>query len=392
MPDDIPTLSPDANCNALKTAEPYPPTWWYYDIDHYTRELDAIWLRSWLYVCRSAELAEPRMYQTIRIGDQNIVILRGYDGELRAFHNACRHRGSLLCTEQKGKLVSKLLVCPYHQWSYAADDGHLVKISSFAEPQGFNKEDYSLFPVAVGEWRGCVFINLDADAEWTLEAAFVRTPATIANYPLETMVVGHTWCREMDCNWKTFWENFSECLHCPNVHPELGELVPQFKRRVVHFKDQPGWEDHQGSGDPLYTGGLADGVETWSMDGSAQGHVIEGRSSEDIERGYSYATTLPSAFIGAYPDHVRIVRLMPMGPEKTQLVAEWLFEPETLNAPDYDPANVIDFGILVMEQDMAVCDLNQAGLHAKPMDAGVLMPEEYYIKAIHDWIRTRLDP
>ena len=81
---------------------------------------------------------------------------------------------------------------------------------------------------------------------------------------------------------------------------------------------------------------------------------------------------------------------MPIGPEQTELVSEWLFRPETLNAPDYDTANVVDFGKLVMEQDIGACDLNQRGVHAAPMEHGVLMPEEYYVKMFQDWVRTQL--
>lgn len=267
----------------------------------------------------------------------------------------------------------------------------MVRTTSFTEPGGFEKTDYPLFPVAVGEWRGCVFIHLNPDAEWSPENAFNRAPENMKNYPLEDLVIGDIWRTVMDCNWKTFWENFNECLHCPNIHPELGDLVPLFSRRIVNFKDEPGWENDVGSDDPLRVGGLKKGAETWSMDYGAQGKVFENLSEEDLTRGYTYATSLPSVFVGAYPDHIRIVRLLPLGPEQTELVSEWLFLPETLNAPGYDKANVVDFGRLVMQQDIDACDLNQRGLHAAPMEHGVLMPEEYYVKAFQDWVRQMLD-
>jgi glycine betaine catabolism A len=382
--------SPSTDYLGLKKVEPALPAAWYYDPAQYDVELTAVWQKSWLYVCHASALSEPLSYRTLEIGDQNIVVLRASDGDLRAFHNACRHRGSILCKEREGKLASRLMVCPYHQWSYAVEDGRLVRTTSFTEPAGFDKTDYPLFSVAVGEWRGCIFINLDADAEWSPESAFNRTPENLANYPMEDMVVGHTWRTIMECNWKTFWENFSECLHCPEIHPELGALVPMFTRRITNFKNQPGWQDHVGSGDPKFEGGLGKGVETWSMDGKAQGHVIENLSDEDLARGYTYGTSLPSVFIGGYPDHIRIVRLLPISPEQTELVSEWLFTPETLNAPDYDIKNVVEFAILVMQQDMDACDLNQRGLHAAPLKQGVLMPEEHYVKDFQDWVRARL--
>ncbi len=385
--------SPDADpaYNALKRAEPALPASWYFDADQHAREMKTLWRRNWLYVCRSDAIAEPLSYRTFKIADQNILLVRAEDGTLGAFHNACRHRGSVICTGRGGKLKSKLLVCPYHQWAYAAGSGALVRTSSFSEPEGFDKQDYPLFKVAVAEWRGSVLINLDCNAEFDETEVFSRSAENFRNFPLETMVTGHTWRTVIECNWKTFWENFNECLHCPNVHPELVELVPLFTRRIINPKDVPDWPDHAASDDPKYRGGLSDGGETWSTDGSAQGHVIASLSAEDLARGHTYCSIWPNVFVGGYPDHVRIVRLHPLGPEQTELTAEWLFEPETLAAGDYDISNVVGFGKLVMEQDAKACALNQRGLHAAPLEHGVLMPEEYVLHRFHTWVREGLE-
>ncbi len=381
------TTEADVAYNALKQAEPGLPASWYYDPAHHAREMKSLWRRNWLYVCRSDALAKPLSYRTFECGDQNLVIVRASDGSLNAFHNACRHRGSLLCTEPCGELSSKLLVCPYHQWSYSAEDGRLVRTTSFAEPDGFSKADYPLFPAACAEWRGCVFINLDETARFKAEDVFNRSAESFKNFPLETLVTGHTWSTVIGCNWKTFWENFNECLHCPNVHPELVELVPLFTRRIIHPKDVPDWPQTEGSTDPKYRGGMRPGGETWSSDGKAQGHVMASLSAEDLERGHIYCSVWPNVFIGGFPDHVRIVSMRPLGPEETELTAEWLFEPATLSAGDYDMANVVEFGKLVMEQDARACELNQRGLHAAPLEHGVLMPEEYILHRFHTWVR-----
>ncbi|MCP5081870.1 MAG: aromatic ring-hydroxylating dioxygenase subunit alpha [Alphaproteobacteria bacterium] len=384
--------TPDAEIayNSLKQAEPGLPAAWYYDPDQHAREIRTLWRGNWLYVCRSDELSAALSYRTFEIGDQNIVIVRASGGALNAFHNACRHRGSILCTEHAGQLKSKLLVCPYHQWSYAAGSGDLVRTSSFAEPDGFSKADYPLFKVACAEWRGSVFIHLDPSAVFDEKDVFNRSAENFRNFPLETMVTGYTWKTQIACNWKTFWENFNECLHCPNVHPELVELVPLFTRRIINPKDVPDWQDHEGSADPKFRGGMRGGGETWSSDGSAQGHTIAQLTPEDLERGHTYCSIWPNVFIGGYPDHVRIVRLHPVGPEETELTAEWLFLPETLAAEGYDISNVVDFGKLVMEQDATACELNQKGLHAAPLEHGVLMPEEYVLHRFHTWVRDGL--
>ena len=382
------TAEPDVPYNALKKAEPGLPASWYYDPAQHALEMKSLWRSNWLYVCRSDDVHAPLSYRTFAVGDQNLVVVRAEDGALNAFHNACRHRGSLLCTEPCGRLSSKLLVCPYHQWAYSAEDGRLVRTTSFAEPEGFDRSDYPLFQVACAEWRGSVFIHLDPAAEFNADEVFNRSAETFQNFPLETMVTGHTWTTVIGCNWKTFWENFNECLHCPNVHPELVELVPLFTRRIINPKDVPDWPETQDNPDPKYRGGMRPGGETWSSDGGAQGHVIASLTPEDLARGHTYCSIWPNVFIGGYPDHVRIVRMRSLGPEETELKAEWLFEPETLKGGDYDMANVVEFGKLVMEQDAKACELNQQGLHAAPLEQGVLMPEEYILHRFHQWVRS----
>src|SRR5271166_2646622 len=88
------------------------PADWYYDAAHHRRELERIWYRNWIYVGRSAELAGPRSFLTFTIGDQNLLLVRDDGGEVRAFHNTCRHRGAALCLDSRGALRGDKIVCP----------------------------------------------------------------------------------------------------------------------------------------------------------------------------------------------------------------------------------------------------------------------------------------
>jgi len=378
--------------NALKQAVPTLPSSWYLDPAHHAREEEKIWQASWVYLCHGSAIAKARQFRTLCLGNQPVVVVRNEDGGLSGFFNTCRHRGSVLCPAESGRLDANALVCPYHQWSYALKDGSLAGTTSFTEPDGFNKSDYSLFPIAVREWRGAVFIHPDPEADWDTDMLFQRSAEGLHRFPLEDMIVGKTWSKLIACNWKLFWENFNECLHCPNIHPELSALVPLYSRRIINKMDMPDWAEHEGSIDPAYRGGLRAGAETWSKDGSAQNRIISTLSDEEKERGQLYASAWPSMFIAGYADHMRIVRVLPKGPMLTEITAEWLFEEATMNDPDYDMANVIDFATLVMEQDGAACEMNQSGLAAHPYSAGVLMPEEYLLKRFHDWVRGRLEP
>lgn len=381
-------LTGDEDFAGLKRVEKTLPAEAYYEPDIYRRELNEIWYRHWVYLCRADDLEGPGAFRTETIGAQSILLLRDDSGALKAFHNTCRHRGSQLCAEREGRFRSKSVVCPYHQWSYDFQ-GRLRGTTSLAEAPDFRKEDYPLYPVAVKEWAGCVFVSLADDPPEHLETLRDASDNT-GNWPLADLVTGHRWRKTIECNWKVFWENFNECLHCPTVHPELSALVPIYKRRTILPQDDPDWRDNEGSDDPRYRGGLRRGAETWSMDGQIHGARFEDLSEADRAAGALYYVNTPSVFIAAHPDYMRIVRILPLGPERMEIQAEWLFPSETLADPAFNLANVVDFGKLVMEQDGAVSEVNQRGLRALPHRHGVLMPEEHYVALFYGWYRKAM--
>jgi Rieske 2Fe-2S family protein len=380
-------LSGNEDFDGLSHATPSLPASRYFDAQWYQHELETIFYRNWLYLCHASTLAERRCFRRFRIGSQDIFLLRDDNGVLRGFHNSCRHRGSIICQQDSGRISGKLMLCPYHQWAYDLE-GNLRATSSHREALDFDRADYPLHQVRVQEWRGAVFVSL-ADDPPELAAGFERGSDRIDHWPMESLVVGHSWKKVMQCNWKVFWENFNECLHCPNIHPELCDLVPIYGRRISGIRDAADWADHAHSKDPKYAGGLRAGASSWSFSGQASAPPFAGLTAAEIARGQSYFVSLPSVFIAAHVDYMRSVRLLPLGPEQTEIEVEWLFLPETLARADFDLANITDFAILVMQQDAAASELNQQGIHALRFDHGVLMPEEHYVKAFQDWVSAQ---
>jgi len=365
------------------------PAVYYFDPVQYQRELTQVWYRNWIYVCRSSELDETRSFRTLELGDQSILLVRGEDRVLRAFHNTCRHRGSALCRSPAGRFPAAGIVCPYHAWRYNLR-GELLQASSRQPGDGFELRDFSLYRLPAMEWNGFIFATLTADPP-PFAATLDLPPERLDNWELDKLVIGHRMSKTIECNWKVFWENYNECLHCPGVHPRLSQLVPIFGRALMEQREDPSWRDHADGDDPRYIGGLRRGAQSWTMDGRPVGVLFPKLSDEERKAGHTYLTALPSMFLAAHIDYVRVVRLLPVGPERTEMSIEFLFLPETLADPARDLGRAIEFTDTVMSEDAAICEVNQRGLHALPHAAGVLMPEEYVVRQFHDWVRAQLN-
>jgi len=383
-----PSVRRDPGYAGLTTAVEGLPAAWYFDPTHYRRELERIWYRHWIYACRAADLAAPRTFRTLTVGDQSILLVRGEDGVARAFHNTCRHRGAALCKESAGRFPAAGIVCPYHAWRYSLK-GALLQTSSKVHGEGFAPGDFPLYGLPVTEWNGFLFTAFTATPP-PFSASFDLPLARFDDWRLADLVVGHRLEKTIRCNWKVFWENYNECLHCPGVHPRLAQLVPIFGRALLERRDDPAWQDHAHDDDPRYGGGLRAGAESWTMDGKPAGVPFPHLSEADRKAGHLYMTSVPSVFIVTHVDYVRVVRLLPLAPELTAMSIEFLFLPETLADARHDIMNAVEFTDIVMSEDAAICELNQQGLHALAHAAGVLMPEEYAIRQFQDWVRAQL--
>ena len=385
--------SPAKTYNGLTALTPGLPAKAYYEPEQYELELAKIWYRNWNYVGRASSFDAPRAFRTFEIGTQRVLVVRGDDGQLRAFHNTCRHRGAALCTSSAGKLASGQLICPYHSWFYSLG-GELLRTTSKRLPPEFDRKDFSLYSLALREWNGFVFVSLAANPP-PFESGFDAPLERFDAWPMADLVVAHSFSKVMACNWKVFWENYNECLHCPTVHPSLCELVPIFARALMEEQDDPEWQAHAASGDPKfddprYKGGLRRGAVTWSPDGKSQVPGFPKLSEADRKAGHVYVTILPTMFVVAHVDYVRTVQLRPLGPERTELCVEFLVLPETLADPRFDLKAIVDFTSGVMLEDAQVSELNQQGLHALAHERGVLMPEEYALRNFHLWIAAQL--
>jgi Rieske 2Fe-2S family protein len=336
-----------------------------------------IFAREWLPVGRIDAFPDG-IIRRVEVAGASVIVLRDGAG-MRAFHNVCRHRGAELCAAETTPLRGRRITCPYHAWAYASD-GRLLSTAFGTPTADFRKEENGLLPVALKLWNGFVFLCL---AETPPEFAPDMGVGALDNWPMDRLVVGHRAEKTIACNWKIFWENYNECLHCPGVHSQLSARVPVYAKGIMSNAESA---ETAANPAPVY----ADGAETWTVSGRPCGPVFEGLTPEERAAGHTFVTLYPSMFVVAHVDYVRAMMLTPVTVEETRLTALWLFPPETLARPGFDLADVVDFATTVVAEDAAACEMNQRGLHSPAYTAGRLMPQEFDIARFHRWVVTRL--
>ena len=366
----------------LNFCPPSLPGNWYYDEAHYTREIAAIHRTSWIYAGRVHDLPRFTM-RRMNIAGQNLFLIKDGDDVIRCFHNTCRHRGSELCQHDETKLKSKMISCPYHEWGYDLS-GHLIQTPHVTEAPGFDRSENGLFSAYVKTWNGFIFVCL-ADRAPDFTKLADHGPHALDNWPMEQLVTGHRLTKTIKCNWKVLWENYNECLHCPGVHQSLCDMVPVYRQGVMSASEMPGWTPDQ-----LPTPVLKEGARSWTKNGKPCGPEFPNLTEDQRRAGFLFVTLLPTMYIVGHVDYVRAVSLRPVGPEETELTAEWLFRPQTLAQPDFDLANVVDFATTVILEDGAACELNQRGFHSSRFAHGTLMPQEFDVFNFQQWMRGKL--
>ena len=181
----------------------------------FAEERRRIFARTWQLVGPASRLAEPGSYLATEIAGLKVFVLRGRDGELRAFRNVCRHRGARLLEEGAGR-CSGPIRCPYHNWAYD-DHGRLIATPWYGEDAAFRKEDWPLHPVSLGEWRGLLFVAVAPERQ--LEAQLEGLAAELGEEPIESYHPLREERLVFEADWKIYTDNFVEGYHLPGIHP-----------------------------------------------------------------------------------------------------------------------------------------------------------------------------
>ncbi len=352
------------------------PARYYTDPEIFQRELRAIHYDMWLHAGRTEQLPEPGSYFLVRFAGVNVIVTRNQHGEISAFHNTCRHRGTLLCKEGEGKIAGRIR-CPYHAWTYDLE-GKLVGAPHMEKVEGFRMEDHPLGSVAVAVWDGHVFINLSKHPI-PFEEHLAGLDKKFVPWGMEDLKRVERRVYQLKANWKLIFQNYSECLHCPIAHPLLNK------------------HSHYMSGDnepaqPTYLGGRMDlrqGVQTLSMDGTTNRKPFPGLSAEDARHVYYYAL-LPNLLLNLHPDYMLTFQLWPVAVDRTDIVCEWHFHPDAIAQPDFDPSGAVDFWELTNQQDWDLSDRAQEGISSLGYLPGPYSNREELLFGLDRWVLERL--
>jgi Rieske 2Fe-2S family protein len=361
------------------------PAPWYYDAAHYDRELEAIWHRRWIAAAREEELPGPGDWRVVRIATQSIMLLRDDDGALRAFHNTCRHRGSILCTGERGRFARGRIVCPYHAWTYDLA-GRLVATPRRMPTPDFDADAFPLFEVACQSWGGFVFVNLAGRDAAPLAGTLGDLPQRFANHGFEGLRIGKRIVADVQANWKLVAENFSECFHCPPVHPELCRIV-------TAYRDAGAWGLHRdGRGAPIAETApeYKPGARTLTLDGTARLPPFARLSEEERRTLYVPWMLPPNLFLNVHPDYVNAHLVFPTGPASVRIVYDWLFEAARLPLADDDLAHYVALWEVTNRQDAQNCEWQQQGIRCREFRHGVFVPQEFDCARFAAWVREQL--
>ncbi|HVM29417.1 MAG TPA: aromatic ring-hydroxylating dioxygenase subunit alpha [Candidatus Limnocylindrales bacterium] len=328
----------------------------FHDPQVFDYEMRAWFSRAWLCVAREEDVREPGSYVLARLPSESAIVVRDRSGLLHALSNVCRHRGATMLDHPSGRVVR--LQCPYHAWIYDLD-GSLLRAPHTADISNFDKSDHGLRRLRVDTWEGYVFVNFDVDAP-PLAEHLADLPAHVSAHAPGGLRRARRIEYDVSANWKVIAENYSECYHCPGVHPQLNRLTPY--DRGQNFESSGPW-----------AGGwmeLIEDAETMSTDGHNNGRPpLPGVSAEDERRIY-YFVIWPNMLLSLHPDYVMTHQVWPVEPGRSRVICEWLFDPETMARPDFDPSDAVEFWDLTNRQDWAVCERQQKGTASVHYTAG----------------------
>jgi len=314
------------------------PSDWYTDPEVLKQELKTVFLKSWQYVARAADLAQPGSFVTAKIGLENVIIVRGKDGVLRGLSNVCRHRAGPVAV---GCGQTAFFQCKYHGWTYELD-GSLRGTPEFQGVEEFNKADHPLPQIRVETFGPLVFAA--AEPVMSFAEFLGDIPKDLEYLDLNKMVYLKTVDYPVRANWKVYVDNYLEGYHLVQVHPRLSRELDYANYYVTTHK----WYSTQGA-PPKATAELYQGSP---------------------RPGAHYYWNFPNFMMNIYQGLLQTNLVIPDGPDRCVVRFEWFAREDLLSAIHEKLPDIMGFSDEIQAEDETICHAVFQNLHSQTYSQG----------------------
>ncbi len=360
----------------------------YYDQGYYDLEIEAVFKNTWLVIGHTCEIPESGNFirRELEFARASLLITRGKDGEVRAMHNACTHRGTQLTQDTEGR--KSTFSCPYHMWTFGSD-GRLISAPEF-ERFNLEKADCRLRQVHVDVCAGLIFVNLARQPEQGLRAFLGPLAEQLEQLPVARATTFSEYVYTIDANWKITYDNFQENYHLRFIHPKTG--APSYAR------DNPfGYPLKQELHDPHRTQTIwtnPDALIPFTLGFASQRGVPRGMKDGLFDNPHTrdYFALFPNFFLLGSPLTHFSHTVYPLGPNRSRGVIRlwWVGGDETASdrfAREFTTATTRD----VHSEDIAVIEAGQRGLDSGALEFIHFMDEEVLCRHLYQMVDQRVE-
>ncbi|WP_020407845.1 aromatic ring-hydroxylating oxygenase subunit alpha [Hahella ganghwensis] len=344
----------------------------YHDVDVYQDDLEQIWHKNWIFAGHTFEIEKPGQYLSLQVGKYPVIVVRDQNNIVRAFHNSCRHRGSRICSAEKGKVAK--LVCPYHQWTFDLD-GKLLFAANMGD--SFKSDEHGLIPVHCQVVETYVYICVAESPPDFNQFRDAVTPF-ISPHNLRDCKVAYESNLVEKGNWKLVFENNRECYHCNGNHPELlNSFVENLSVAGVAGAVDPELQDHwnkcEAGGLPSHMVmdkdgqyrmtriPLSKGAVSYTMNGKAAvNHRLDKSGVDNI--GALLYFHYPSTWNHFLGDFAVTFRVLPLGVDSTLVTTKWLIHKDAQEGKDYDLDHLTKVWPATNDQDRRLVEESYIGV------------------------------
>jgi phenylpropionate dioxygenase-like ring-hydroxylating dioxygenase large terminal subunit len=321
------------------------PASWYVDERVAELERQSVFGQTWQPVGRAEQLRQPGSFVTTELAGEPLVVVRANDHRLRGFYNVCRHHAAAVVTEEQGS--ASIFRCPYHGWSYGLD-GSLKGAPEFEGVCGFDRAQNGLVPARCEQWEQFVFINLDPN-EIAL-ADFLGGLATrIAPLNINGLHFFERRMYTLQCNWKVFVDNYLDGgYHVPHLHKALNSVL-EYKQYTIETEDRYCLQSS-----PMVTS-------------NADKETSATRTGDRAWYFWQY----PNFMINLYQGYMDTNLVLPDGVDRCKVIFDFYFDDVSETAAERNRQSIA-VGERVNDEDVAICEAVQRGLHSCAYGAGRL--------------------